>query len=251
MTYADLTTRDRNPVKRWLQRRRLADALKVLRAESAGDRLRILDFGAGNGELVRQMPGIASIEAWVYEPTPALMAEARGNLAGFDTVRFVQDLDSIEPGTFDYVFCLEVFEHLPEQETTEALKAIHRLLKHSGRAVIGVPHELFLPALFKGLFRMARRHGDFDARTDHILSALVGRPPSNRPVAEIFPGARFHLHHLGFDHRALQRRLREQFQLLDRYFSPFPILGAALNSEVYFVLAKAPAEMADERRGHR
>ena len=251
MTYADLTIRDRNPVKRWLQRQRLADALKVLRAEPAGRRLRILDFGAGNGELVRRLPGITSIEAWVYEPTPALMAEARENLAGFDTVRFVQDLASAEPGSFDYVFCLEVFEHLPEKETTEALQAIHRLLKRNGRAVIGVPHELFLPALFKGLFRMARRHGDFDARPGHIVSALVGRPPSDRPITEIFPGARFHLHHLGFDHRALQRRLRESFQLLDRYFSPFPILGATLNSEVYFVLGKAPVDVADERRAQR
>lgn len=251
MTYADLTTRDRNPVKRWLQNRRLADALKVLRAAPAGDRLRILDFGAGNGELVRRMSGIASIDAWVYEPTPALMAEAQENLAGLDAVRFVHNLDSVEPGTFDHVFCLEVFEHLPEQETTAALQAIHRLLKHNGRAVIGVPHELFLPALFKGLFRMARRHGDFDARPDHVLSAFLGRPPSERPIAEIFPGARFHLHHLGFDHRALQRRLREPFQLLDRYFSPCPMLGAVLNSEVYFVLGKATAEAAVRPRTQR
>lgn len=251
MTYAELTTRDRNPVKRWLQGRRLADALKVLRTAPSGDRLRILDFGAGNGELVRQVSGIASVDAWVYEPTPALMAEAQDNLGGLDAVTFVQDLDSVEQGSFDHVFCLEVFEHLPERETSEALQAIHRLLKPDGLAVIGVPHELFLPALFKGLFRMARRHGDFDARLDRVFSAFLGRPPSERPIAEISPGARFHFHHLGFDHRALQRRLRGQFQLLDRYFSPFPILGAVLNSEVYFLIRKAPVKAAESPRAQR
>ncbi len=251
MTYADQTTRDRNPVKRWLQSRRLSDALKVLRSTQPEERLRILDFGAGNGEFVRRMPGLASVEAWVFEPTPSLMAEARENLIGFDTVRFVQDLDSVESGVFDYVFCLEVFEHLPRKETTDALRAIHRLLKRNGLAVIGVPHELFLPAMLKGLFRMARRYGDFDARPGNILSAFLGRPPLDRPIAEISPGARYHFHHLGFDYRALRRLLQGQFQLLDRFFSPFPILGAVLNSEVYFFLSKAPVETSDSPRAHR
>lgn len=251
MTYADITTRDRNPVKRWLQSRRLSDALNVLRRTQPGERLRILDFGAGNGELVRRMPGLESVEAWVFEPTPSLMAEARENLSGFDMVRFVQDLNSVESGVFDYVFCLEVFEHLPGQETIEALMAIHRLLKRNGLAVIGVPHELFLPALLKGLFRMARRYGDFDARPSNILPAFLGRPPLDRPIAEISPGARYHFDHLGFDYRALRGLLQRQFQLLDRFFSPFPILGAVLNSEVYFLLRKAPVETSDPHRAYR
>lgn len=80
------------------------------------------------------------------------MAQAKENLGGFNAVRFVQDLDSIESGLFDYVFCLEVFEHLPGKETIDALAEIHRLLKSDGLAVIGVPHELFLPAMLKAFF---------------------------------------------------------------------------------------------------
>jgi SAM-dependent methyltransferase len=178
MQYADITTRDPNPVKRWLQGRRFSDALKVLNGARLGDSLRVLDFGAGNGELVRQMVRIAPIEAFVFEPTPSLMAEARQNLAGQDSVVFLHSLDSVEPGTFDYVFCLEVFEHLPEGEMVKAIAEIHRLLKADGVAVIGVPHEVFLPAMIKGLFRMSRRYGDFDARRPgNVLAALCGRPP--------------------------------------------------------------------------
>jgi len=70
MAYADITIRDRNPVKRWLQRRRFSDALKVLRDAQFGDRLRVLDFGAGDGELVRQMVSSASLETSVFEPAP-------------------------------------------------------------------------------------------------------------------------------------------------------------------------------------
>ncbi len=252
MAYADITIRDRNPVKRWLQRRRFSDALKVLRDAQFGDRLRVLDFGAGDGELVRQIVSTASIEASVFEPTPYLMAEAREKLARLDSVVFLESLDSVESEIFDYVFCLEVFEHLPEKETAKAMAQIHRLLKPDGLAVIGVPHELFLPAMLKGLFRMCRRYGAFDASPGNILAAFRGRPPFQRPIAEISPGVSYHFHHLGFDYRALERLLYEKFQLAERWFSPFPILGAALNSEVYFLLRKAqPALAADAPQAAR
>jgi cyclopropane fatty-acyl-phospholipid synthase-like methyltransferase len=105
MTYADITTRDSNPVKRWLQRRRFTDALAVLASADANARMRVLDFGAGDGELVRRMVGACSVEPWVFEPTPSLMAEAMAKLADFSSVRFVDDTRSIESATFDYIFC--------------------------------------------------------------------------------------------------------------------------------------------------
>lgn len=244
MNYSDITIRDRNPVKRWLQRRRFADALGVLRDVRPGDRLRILDYGAGDGELVRQMVGVADIEALVFEPTPGLMAEARDKLAGLGSVAFADKLDAVASGTFDYVFCLEVFEHLPEKETADAIADIHRLLRPGGVAVIGVPHELFVPALLKGLFRMSRRYGDFDARPGNVFAAFRGRAPMQRPVAEISPGFRYHFHHLGFDYRRLEKEFKERFQFVERWFSPFPVLGAALNSEVYLLFKNAQPDLA-------
>lgn len=239
MAYADITTRDRNLVKRWLQRRRFSDALAVLTNAHAIASLRVLDFGAGDGELIRQIVSSTPVEPWVYEPTPSLMTEARDKLASFGCVRFADDLRSIKTESFDYIFSLEVFEHLPAEETTSAIAEIHRLLKPTGVAVIGVPHELFLPALFKGLFRASRRYGEFDASPINIFKALSGHPPSQRPVAEICPGVRYHFHHLGFDYRALEHVLKQSFQLQRKWFSPFPMFGAALNSEIYFLLRKA------------
>jgi SAM-dependent methyltransferase len=239
MAYAELTISDRNPVKRWLQRRRFSDVRSVLRHARRDARPRILDFGAGDGELVRQLAADVPLEATVFEPTPALMAEARVKLAGLDRVAFADSLESVASETFDYVFCLEVFEHLPPNETVHAIAEIHRLLKPDGRAVIGVPHELFLPALFKGVFRMWRRYGNFDASLRNVAASALGRPPAARPAAEIAPGVPYHFHHLGFDYRALQRLLEDHFRIGKRWFSPFPVLGAALNSEVYFLLTKA------------
>ncbi len=246
MSYADITIRDPNPIKRWMQHRRFTDALAVLKAAELSVRTRVLDFGAGDGELVRQMALIPLIEAFVYEPAPSLMAEARVKLAGLEFVMFTDNLDSVDSEIFDYVFCLEVFEHLPEKESLEALDQIHRLLKPDGIAVIGVPHELFLPAMIKGIFRMSRRYGHFDARPSNIFWAVLGRPPLQRPVAEICAGLPYHPHHLGFDYRALERLLQGRLRVERKWFSPLRILGAALNSEVYFLLRKAKPTFASE-----
>ena len=56
-----------------------------------------------------------------------------------------------------------------------------------------------------------------------------------RPVAEISPSFQYHFHHLGFDYRKLEQKFQERLQLAGKWFSPFPVLGSALNSEVYLL----------------
>lgn len=239
MAYADITVNDRNPVKRWLQRRRFSDALRVLESVAPECSPWLLDFGAGDGELSFLLTGaIPAANVCVYEPTPSLLAEARTKLTSRERVCFADRLETLPAGRFDYVFCLEVFEHLPEQETDEAISAIARFVKPGGRVVVGVPVEIFLPAVFKGLFRMSRRLGDFDANPKNVIAAALGRPPAPRPVDDIAPRVRYHFHHLGFDFRVLERQFARHFSVVRRWFSPFPLLGAMLNSEVYFLLSR-------------
>ena len=239
MKYQSITINDPNPVKRWLQRRRFSDALRVWKNPSPDEPLHVLDFGGGNGELLRHLEVSASIRATLYEPTPALMTEARQMLSSREGVTFTENVSVLHAETYDYVFCLEVFEHLPEKETAQALAEIRRLLKPGGLAVIGVPIEIYFPAFVKGIFRISRRHGEFDATPRNVFSAIIGQPPSQRPTAEISTGFNYHFHHLGFDFRCLQRQFAESFLIKKKWFSPFPLLGSMLNSEVYFLIQKA------------
>jgi SAM-dependent methyltransferase len=143
---------------------------------------------------------------------------------------------AIEPGDrYDLILCCEVLEHLPPAETQQALIDARAVLSPSGRLVVGVPNELFGLALVKGLFRMARRHGEYDARFDTVAAATRGRPRPDRPVQQL-DGLPFIYHHAGFDYRAARRQLEAAgFLVTGAFGSPFPLLPLWGNAEIYFV----------------
>lgn len=230
-SYAALTREDPNPLKRAVQGRRLADALRLARDLAPGV---IVDYGGGDGALCRSAAALwPQAQILCFEPAAHLADEARALLAGIAQAQVVEDEAALPSGGADLVFCTEVFEHLPPAETGRAVDEIERILKPDGRAVIGVPVELGPPALAKGLFRAARRPRAFDAQPSVLLRALSGRAPGPRPIEQISPGRAYFPHHAGFDHRPLFRELTRRFQLERRTASPFRALPAWLNSELY------------------
>jgi SAM-dependent methyltransferase len=236
MPYASLTRNDRNPLKRFLQRRRLIDALSLAGDVASGI---IVDYGAGDGETCKRLAArFPQARLHCYEPCEALRAEARENLRKAANAAVTGTCDELPQGQCDLVVCMEVFEHLPPAQTEAELTRIQSLLRDGGAALIGVPLEVFAPALVKGAFRMTRRFGQFDARPANILKAALGRPPQDRPLSEIAPGLPYHFHHLGFDHRRLRRQLEAHFRIERVVGSPLRLLGALLNSEVYFLARK-------------
>ncbi len=240
MSYAEITFNDKNPVKRWLQRQRLVSAIKLC-GRSLYLPEAICDYGAGNGELCKLLAArYQNAKITCYEPMPQLLSEAKENLSATPNVEFCQDIRNVLPDTLDAVLCLEVFEHLPPSETRDALQTISEILKPEGILVIGVPVEIGIPALYKGVFRMFRRYNAYDANIKNVALAFLGRPPKDRPVSEIAPGLEFHHEHMGFHFRDFKQVLGNYFQLLQVSASPFTFPGTWLMPEVYFVVKKFP-----------
>lgn len=236
MPYADITFKDKNPIKRKLQYRRLRDAIQLADLSLASV---VLDFGAGNGELCKSIALLQpQIKVICYEPATKMMEEARENLAGLNQVEFCTEAQSIAKGSVDLLYCLEVFEHIPEDETPIALSQMYSILRDQGVAVIGVPIEIGLPALYKGIFRMTRRFGEFDAKPLNILRSALVFPPRVRPVAVMEPNVRYHRDHMGFDYRRFREILRQRFQILRTSTSPFGLFGTLVNPEFYFIVKK-------------
>lgn len=233
--YASLTRADPNPVKRWLQARRLHDAVRMLGALSP---VRIVDYGAGDGQLVHLLrQRLPDSEIICFEPSAQLFAQAQAHTAGLSGVKLTDDIAAVPDACADAIFCLEVFEHLPPQETQDAIAQMHRLLKTDGVLIVGVPVEIGAAALVKGGFRRLRRR-DFDTDAARVVRAAVGQTDFARHKVEFAPGLSYFPHHLGFDHRRLERVLSERFRLRRRRSSPLGWLPVTCNSELNLLLTK-------------
>lgn len=239
MSYSDITFKDKNLIKRWLQGQRLLSALRLSKQEAIQPKI-ICDFGAGNGELCKLLAEhYRNARLLCYEPTASLLEEARQNLNLFPGIEYFQNLHDVPAGTIDVVFCLEVFEHLPPSETEDALKLISKVLKPDGILVVGVPVEVGFPALYKGVFRMLRRYGQFDANIRNVILSSLYIPPANRPMREITPGFNFHFEHMEFDFRQFKKTLARNFILKRTSASPLAVLGHWTMPEVYFVVTNS------------
>ena len=195
MSYTEITFQDKNPLKRWLQWRRLIFAVNLCGSPDASPES-ICDFGAGSGELCKllrkQFPESGLI---CYEPAKDLLDEARQNLQQTPGVTFSKTISPAWLGAVDLVFCLEVFEHLPPAETETAPREILQLLKPGGRLIVGVPVETGVPALYKGLYRMSQRWVRRDADLENADLRNVMRsflaPPAEPPRVRNCPRLEF------------------------------------------------------------
>ena len=241
MSYADITTNEKNRLKRWLQNRRLDDALVYPQRQgfsrTGGT---ALDFGGGDAGLSRRIEErFSGYRPYCYEPSSEIRAEATAACAGTE-VSIVGSLEDLGATQFDFVTCCEVFEHLPDAQADAALDEMKRLCADDGVIIIGVPNEIFLVGLLKGFFRMTRRYGAYDARWGTVLAAASGRPRTDRPVLAI-DGLPFIYPHTGFDYRQLIARLRRHgLQVVMSYGSPFRRGPRWLNSEIYLVARRSP-----------
>lgn len=238
MSYTEGVFNDKNWVKRWLQRRRLTSAIEVAATDKSKVRL-VLDFGAGSGELCKSLvveyPNATVI---CYEPCSDLLAEARRELSNVPRIEFYSAFSALPKGCVDVLFCLEVFEHIPLKGRAEAFDQIDELIKPAAEVIFGVPVEIGVPALYKGLFRMSRRFGAYDARPTNVLRAFIGFPPTHRPLGLLPPDVEVHHEHLGFDHRIFRKHISERFWPISASASPFQIFGTWFNPEAYFVVKK-------------
>src|SRR5262249_42700560 len=130
MEYANFTRNDKNPIKRFLQRKRLRDAMAL--TIGCGRLSSILDYGAGDGELSRLLAiRLPDARVWCYEPYQSLREQALANTRNVPNVEVVGSLEHLERESFDLILCTEVFEHLPHDETEESLRKIGSLLRDS------------------------------------------------------------------------------------------------------------------------
>ena len=99
--------------------------------ESSGGRSRMLDFGAGMGTFAKLLRK-KGVDVVCVEPDPGLA----GGLARDGFLTF-EDLNEVPDGSFEFIFTLNVLEHIADDGATFCRLAAK--LARGGRLLIYVP----------------------------------------------------------------------------------------------------------------
>jgi 2-polyprenyl-3-methyl-5-hydroxy-6-metoxy-1,4-benzoquinol methylase len=233
-------------VVRWSHGSRFDLARRLVAARAGG---RLLDYGCGDGTFLAMIHGDFA-EARGWDVDPGQIAECRKRLGHLPGVAFeaVPDGGRTPPdaGSWDVVTCMEVLEHCVEPERRRVLDVLHALVRPGGLVVISVPIEIGPSVAGKQLFRALagmRNLGDYRHRERYSAAEML-RSIAGLPVTRVAfdgqssSGPYRYYGHKGFDYRDLARDIDERFTVRERRFSPMPWLGAALNSQVWFVATR-------------
>jgi len=235
MSYSRWTYDSPNPLVRFAHRSRFRIALKLIRIRPHQS---LLDFGCGDGMFLNRLAGQApeGVELVGFEP---YMDACDGNRVpihkDWDRVRAIADRRQ----GFDLVTCFEVLEHLPQRKLGEALDRIRAVSKPETQVFVSVPIESGFPSVVKNTIRHLaynKEHGNIYSLKNIARSALSMPMPECRQDDYCM--------HMGFYYRDLEERLAESFAIVKRQFSPFPGLGAGLNSQVFYELRLLPGPAA-------
>jgi SAM-dependent methyltransferase len=233
MSYADLTYRSRNPLKRLVQRGRFQAMFDLV---AIGPEAVILDYGCGDGFFLSMLSDIVPPrQLFGFEPFRIMTDQCD---RGPDRPKILSEYDELAQlgnRRFSAIFCMEVLEHLVDEDIDRALANIAGLASPQTRIVFTVPSERGLAGAAKYLFR--RRAGTETVTMSTVLAVLAGRNIS-RSAAETSDG-RYIYSHIGFDHRNLEAQLRRRFKIERICGIPFNFLPGWLNNEIVFICRTA------------
>lgn len=236
--YADTTYDSPYLLIRYSHRRRFREVIDTV------NRFRpnaVLDYGAGDGALFKQMEeagGHFPERVMAYEPLEYMVEELKKNAVGLSSpVEAISDLHDIGDVVFDMILCLEVLEHMPLLERFKFYELCRTHLSPNGLVLIDVPVEVGPSLLIKNLGRIFLKGRDREYRLPELGSIAAGRL--------VFDPARFDPTdhstwinlHKGFDYRLFRREMERAFEVLECFTTPLPALPPWLgNQEVYFLI---------------
>lgn len=121
----------------------------------------VLDIGARDGGLRRYLPDPVR-----YQGIDIAPEFARPDVL----IRDISHGIPFPDGSYDFVFCIEVLEHVPNPFDT--LGEIRRVLKPAGVLVLSVPNPYHVKEIIWNLFRIPDRQGHIYGWTRQTMAKL-------------------------------------------------------------------------------
>jgi 2-polyprenyl-3-methyl-5-hydroxy-6-metoxy-1,4-benzoquinol methylase len=247
--YAQKQLFSKNAIVAWSHRRRFALARELATAGAGGA---LLDYGCGDGtfialahDLFRETTGTDVDVEQLHDCGRRLSSVSDVRFASLDELR-----QSAYAGHFDAVMCMEVLEHCPSDVQPQVLADLARLVRSHGVVIISVPIEIGPTLVLKQAVRAtAAATGlvEYEDRERYRISEFM-RMLLARSTSQIERRATISINahgdtvryhgHKGFNWRVLARVIESIFVIERRLYSPIPLTGPWLNSQVWFVCRK-------------
>jgi SAM-dependent methyltransferase len=148
-------------------RQRAANVIRWISEGSAGEKFYYLDFGCGNGRMLKTLLASDAVKPLVeqgrlrlfgFDTSVESINEAK-SLMGDERVCLVSDLKHLPRDVrFDFVISCHVFHHIPPAERAETVERLASWMKPASRLVIW-EHNPFNPAT-RMLVKMCPFDGD-------------------------------------------------------------------------------------------
>jgi SAM-dependent methyltransferase len=213
---------------------------------------RLLDYGCGDGTFLAQVQDLFP-RALGVDVAGDQIADCAMRFAAVPGITFLTTdrLDGdAHAGQYDIVVCMEVLEHCPDDIQADVLDRIHRVTAGGGTLVISVPIEIGPTVVAKQAARALVALGglkEYATRERYApgeLMRMVFAGPDTPFAREEYVGdagggraSRF-TGHKGFNWRKLEQAVAARFDVQRRLFSPMPLMGSLLNSQVWFICRK-------------
>ncbi len=220
-------------IKRYSHKTRIQLAIEIYKAK-AKNKKKILDFGSGEGVLIRQLihdKDLKDISLYAYDPLIERYNDLLRKFGKDDNVKVYKDINMIKE-KIDIIFCLEVLEHLSNHNLHVAIKDLKKVLSNSGILIISVPIETGLAGLIKNIVRylISETHKGFTfiKYFKQLLGFNIQRVEENKEFIES---------HFGFSYKTLEEDfIKPNFEIINIIYSPFKYGSSILNSQIFYVV---------------
>lgn len=226
VNYEKQTLDHPNPLSRYAHRTRFKISKKIV-TNWVEKKFVVLDYGCGHGRFLSEL----SLEAKIKQNDCELMGFDPYLDIKYENFTIINDQNGIEDKSLDIITCLEVVEHLDDNEIEFFLQFAQSKLKDGGRILITVPIMLG-PALFlKEIIRsiLFRRPSDTNF-LEMIKAGIFGISP---PRTGDIKGS-----HKGFNWKVAKHKISQTFANDKISFSPIPLIGWYGNSQAIMRFCK-------------
>tara|TARA_B110000971_G_scaffold203003_1_gene223200 strand:+ start:3417 stop:4121 length:705 start_codon:yes stop_codon:yes gene_type:complete len=226
--YTELTTSNKNLIKKFSHTKRFLIALKILNLKSND---KFLDIGTGDGYFLKLVNKKKIKKIVGYEPNNRLFKILKENLQYNKNVILKKDLIKYsEP--FSKISCLEVLEHLRLSDQKKILDLIKKNSTNKSTILIGVPIEIGLVSFVKNMIRIFIGESHENTNFINIFKSVFNLKIKRK-------NSKYNNSHIGFDFNSIQKLiLNNNFNIIKRYYSPFNWPIYWLNSQIYWLIKK-------------